>query len=155
MARSVKRVVLVLLAAAIAAFAAWMLWPRSLAGAFDFDQPFTLTVTELELQEDGRWTSGEPVSAAVEPGTPAAEAVRAALEEESYHLCLSTLTGDPLIDGTGDQIVSLYGSAGQEKNHLTLYAGNSRLNAGGRVVRGYFRDGAALCGELAAILRPE
>ena len=113
MARSVKRVVLVLLAAAIAAFAAWMLWPRSLAGAFDFDQPFTLTVTDLELQEDGRWTSGEPVSAAVEPETPAAEAVRAALEEESYHLCLSTLTGDPLIDGTGDQIVSLYGSAGQ------------------------------------------
>ena len=31
MARSVRRIVLVLLAAAIAAFAAWMLWPRSLA----------------------------------------------------------------------------------------------------------------------------
>ena len=30
MARSVKRVVLVLLAAAVLAFAAWMLWPRSL-----------------------------------------------------------------------------------------------------------------------------
>lgn len=32
MARSVKRVVLVLLAAAVLAFAAWMLWPRSLGG---------------------------------------------------------------------------------------------------------------------------
>ena len=30
MARSVKRVVLVLLAAAVLAFAAWMLWPLSL-----------------------------------------------------------------------------------------------------------------------------
>lgn len=57
MTRSVKRVVLVLLAAAVLAFAAWMLWPRSLGGAFAFDQPFTLTVTELEMQEDGSWTS--------------------------------------------------------------------------------------------------
>ena len=33
MARSVKRVVLVLLAAAVLAFAAWMLWPRSIGDA--------------------------------------------------------------------------------------------------------------------------
>ena len=32
MTRSVKRVVLVLLAAAVLAFAAWMLWPRSSGG---------------------------------------------------------------------------------------------------------------------------
>ena len=68
MARSVKRVVLVLLAAAVLAFAAWMLWPRSLGGAFAFDQPFTLTVTELEMQEDGSWTVKEPVSSVLEPG---------------------------------------------------------------------------------------
>lgn len=87
MARSVKRVVLVLLAAAVLAFAAWMLWPRSLGGAFAFDQPFTLTVTELEMQEDGSWTVKEPVSSVLEPGTPAAETVREALEGYSYHLC--------------------------------------------------------------------
>ena len=37
MARSVKRVVLVLLAAAILAFAAWMLWPRSLGDALELE----------------------------------------------------------------------------------------------------------------------
>ena len=37
MARSVKRVVLVLLAATILAFAAWMLWPRSLGDALDLE----------------------------------------------------------------------------------------------------------------------
>ena len=84
MTRSVKRVVLVLLAAAVLAFAAWMLWPRSLGGAFAFDQPFTLTVTELEMQEDGSWTVKEPVSSVLEPGTPAAETVREALEGNPY-----------------------------------------------------------------------
>ena len=37
MARSVKRVVLVLLAAAVLAFAAWMLWPRSIGDAVDLE----------------------------------------------------------------------------------------------------------------------
>ena len=37
MTRSVKRVVLVLLAAAVLAFAAWMLWPRSIGDAVDLD----------------------------------------------------------------------------------------------------------------------
>ena len=37
MTRSVKRVVLVLLAAAVLAFAAWMLWPRSIGDAVDLE----------------------------------------------------------------------------------------------------------------------
>lgn len=152
MARSVRRIVLVLLAAAILIFVAWMLWPRSLAGAFAFDQPFTLTVTELETQEDGSWTVKEPVSSVLEPGTPAAEAVRETLEGYSYHLCLASLTGDRLVP-IGEQSVFLDSVSDGKKDHLGLIAGSNRLGCGDRVVQGYFRDSTVLCQKLSAILR--
>ncbi len=153
-ARSVKRVVLVLLAAAVLAFAAWMLWPRSLGGAFAFDQPFTLTVTELEMQEDGSWTVKEPVSSVLEPGTPAAETVREALEGYSYHLCLSSLAGDRLVP-IGEQSVFLDSVSDGKKDHLGLIAGSNRLGCGDRGGQGYFRDSTVLCEQLSAILRGE
>ena len=154
MARGVRRIVLVLLAAALLAFAAWMLWPRSLGEAFAFDQPFTLTVTELETQEDGSWTVKEPVSSVLEPGTPAAEAVQEALEEYFYHLCLSSLTGDRL-GPIGEKCVFLDSVSDGKKDHLGLIAGSNKLGCGDRVVQGYFRDSAVLCQKLSAILRSE
>ena len=154
MARSVRRISLVLLAAAILIFAAWMLWPRSLGDAFAFDRPFALTVTELETQEDGSWTVKEPVSTVLEPGTPAAEAVREALEGYSYHLCLSSLTGDRLVP-IGEQSVFLDSVSDGKKDHLGLIAGSNRLGCGDRVVQGYFRDSTVLCQQLSAILRSE
>ena len=125
-----------------------------LGGAFAFDQPFTLTVTELEMQEDGSWTVKEPVSSVLEPGTPAAETVREALEGYSYHLCLSSLAGDRLVP-IGEQSVFLDSVSDGKKDHLGLIAGSNRLGCGDRVVQGYFRDSTVLCEQLSAILRGE
>ena len=54
MTRSVKRVVLVLLAAAVLAFAAWMLWPRSIGDAVDLEgEDFYGFLVTLDVR-DGR-----------------------------------------------------------------------------------------------------
>ena len=153
MARSVRRIVLVLLAAAIAAFAAWMLWPRSLAGAFAFDQPFTLTVTELETQEDRKLDrQGTGFLRPGAGGHRRQRPVRETLEGYSYHLCLASLTGDRLVP-IGEQSVFLDSVSDGKKDHLGLIAGSNRLGCGDRVVQGYFRDSTVLCQKLSTILR--
>lgn len=140
-----------LLGVALAAvlFAAWMLWPRPLAGAFDADQPFTVHVTDLGIRDGSAFIeTGDPV--AVEPGTPEAEAVKQALAGHSYHLCLDTLTGADSLDGIGTRKIALYG---QDGTGLNIFSGNTRIYCGGRYVRlDYWGKGrgAALCEELLA-----
>ena len=97
------------------------------------------------MQEDGSWTVKEPVSSVLEPGTPAAETVREALEGYSYHLCLSSLAGDRLVP-IGEQSVFLDSVSDGKKDHL---------GCGDRGVQGYFRDSTVLCEQLSAILRGE
>ena len=106
------------------------------------------------MQEDGSWTVKEPVSSVLEPGTPAAETVREALEGYSYHLCLSSLAGDRLVP-IGEQSVFLDSVSDGKKDHLGWIAGSNRLGCGDRGVQGYFRDSTVLCEQLSAILRGE
>ena len=106
------------------------------------------------MQEDGSWTVKEPVSSVLEPGTPAAETVREALEGYSYHLCLSSLAGDRLVP-IGEQSVFLDSVSDGKKDHLGLSAGSNRLGCGDRGGQGYFRDSTVLCEQLSAILRGE
>lgn len=106
------------------------------------------------MQEDGSWTVKEPVSSVLEPGTPAAETVREALEGYSYHLCLSSLAGDRLVP-IGEQSVFLDSVSDGKKDHLGLIAGSNRLGCGDRGVQGYFRDSTVLCEQLSAILQGE
>ena len=60
MARSVKRVVLVLLAAAVLAFAAWMLWPRSIGDAVDLEgEDFYGFLVTLDVRDGQSQTDSE------------------------------------------------------------------------------------------------
>ena len=159
MARSVKRVVLVLLAAAVLAFAAWMLWPRSLGGAFAFDQPFTLTVTELEMQEDGSWTVKEPVSSVLEPGTPAGRDCPGGAGGIFLPPVPLLLAGDRLVP-IGEQSVFLDSVSDGKKDHLGLIAGSEqhwrcRSTTGWSAGAIWQGQATVLCEQLSAILRGE
>ena len=135
------------LLAAAAVFAAWMLWPRPLAEAFDTQQPFTVHVMTFDVREGYPLiNTAEPLT--VEPGTPEAAAVRQVLAKQSWHLCLETLIGADSLEGLGDMTISLYGRDGAE---LSVFSGNSRISRDGRYVRlGYWGKprSAALCQEL-------
>ena len=140
--------------AAVLVFAAWMLWPRPLAEAFDTQQPFTVHVTTFDVREGYPFiNTAEPLT--VEPGTPEAAAVRQVLAEQSWHLCLETLIGADSLEGLGDMRISLYGRDGAE---LSVFSGNSRISCDGRYVRlGYWGKArsAALCEELLTALGME
>ena len=111
MTRSVKRVVLVLLAAAVLAFAAWMLWPRSLGGAFAFDQPFTLTVTELEMQEDGSWTVNDLLEELIQQSVSLVGKPVALMNKEDKVRAIRFLNqnGAFLVTKSGDKIAKYFG----------------------------------------------
>ena len=106
MARSVKRVVLVLLAAAVLAFAAWMLWPRSIGDAVDLEGEdlygflVTLNVRDGQSQTDSE-------SYTVSADSEQAEAILELLDQYTYHFCWDTLTGADVISEIGDIIVDL------------------------------------------------
>ena len=119
--------VLVILLAAAAGTAIWLLAPRNLAEIVDTAAP-----VELRVQRYDR----ENVELTVEPGTPEAAAVRQVLAEQSWHLCLETLIGADSLEGLGDMRISLYGRDGAE---LSVFSGNSRISRDGRYVRlGYW-----------------
>ena len=54
------------------------------------------------MQEDGSWTVKEPVSSVLEPGTPAAETVREALEGNPYVTGVSNVSTQ--FDGTAGKL---------------------------------------------------
>ena len=149
-----KKLLCGIVLAAVLVFAAWMLWPRPLAEAFDTQQPFTVHVMTFGVREGQAFiNTAEPLT--VEPGTPEAAAVRQVLAKQSWHLCLETLIGADSLEGLGDMQISLYGRDGVE---LCIFSGNSRISCDGRYVRlGYWGKAcsAALCEELLAALRME
>ena len=91
MARSVKRVVLVLLAAAVLAFAAWMLWPRSIGDAVDLEgEDFYGFLVTLDVRDGQSQTDSE--SYTVSADSEQAEAILELLDQYTYHFCWDTLT---------------------------------------------------------------
>ena len=117
------------LLAAAAVFAAWMLWPRPLAKAFDAEQGLAASVTASGVRDGRAWMdSSEQYD--LEEGCAA---LREVLEGYSYHLCLDTLTGENAIDGKGgtDHTVHLYNVSAQS----LISNGTARIFVDGRVYR--------------------
>lgn len=140
------------LLAAAAVFAAWMLWLRPLAKAFDAEQGLAASVTASGVRDGRAWMdSSEQYD--LEEGCAA---LREVLEGYSYHLCLDTLTGENAIDGKGgtDHTVHLYNVSAQS----LISNGTARIFVDGRVYRvGYLgsRRGTALNRDILAALRGE
>ncbi|MUU10800.1 Uncharacterised protein [uncultured Oscillibacter sp.] len=154
MARSVKRVVLVLLAAAVLAFAAWMLWPRSLGDALELeDSGLSAVILTAHVRNGKAYQEQEDYT--LPAGSDQAETVLDLLNQYSYHLCWDSLS-DP--SGISSGTTSIHLAGGRELQTLVVQNGSGKMLLNGRVVRiGYFGSGqaAALCEQLSAILRGE
>ena len=155
MARSVRRIVLVLLAAAIAAFAAWMLWPRSLEDALELEgADFYGFLITFDVQNGQNSTDSE--SYTVSADSEQAEAIRDLLDQYTYHFCWDTLADPNVISEVGDIIVDL--DSGELERGLSISNGTGKARVNGRVVRiGYFGNSqaATLCEQLASLLQNE
>ena len=156
MARSVRRIVLVLLAAAIAVFATWMLWPRSIGDAVALEgEDFYGFLVTLGVRDGQSQTDSE--SYTVSADSEQAEAIRDLLDQYTYHFCWDTLIDADVISEIGDVIVDLDASGDLERE-LSVSNGTGRARVNGRVVRiGYFGNSqaATLCEQLANLLRGE
>ena len=155
MARKLRNGILILLAAAAAAVAAWMLWPRSLEDALELEgADFYGFLITFDVQNGQNSTGSE--SYTVSAGSEQAEAVLDLLDQYTYHFCWDTLADPNVISEVGDIIVDL--DSGDLERGLSVSNGTGKAKVNGRVVRiGYFGSGraAALCEQLAAILRGE
>ena len=140
------------LLAVAAVFAAWMLWPRSLAKAFDAEQGLAASVTVFGVRDGKAWMdTSEQYD--LEEGCAR---WREALEGYSYHLCLDTLTGENAIDGKNgtDNSIHLYNVSAQS----LISNGTARIFVDGRVYRvGYLgsQRGTALNRDILSALRGE
>lgn len=137
--------------AAVVLFAAWMLWPRPLAGEFDAERQFAASVTKQGVRDGKLWMD---VSEQYE--LEGSTALQEVLECYSYHLCWDSLTGENAIDGRGGtyETLNLYNSGDEE----LISNGTSRLILNDRVVKvGYWGHGrgTALNQDLLAALRGE
>ena len=139
--------------AAAAVFAAWMLWPRSLAAAFDARGELSVTVitSGVEGVDMTSRPCGDVERYAVEAGSPQAGAIEKCLEGYSYHLCWESLTGESLIEDIGAVSVGLYGPEGD----LSVFSGTGKARLNGRTVRLAGGRSAVLCEELTVLLRGE
>ena len=153
MARRVRRIVLILLAAAVVAVAAWMLWPRSLEDALELeDADFYGFLITFDVQNGQNSTDSE--SYTVSADSEQAEAIRDLLDQYTYHFCWDTLADPNVISEVGDIIVDL--DSGDLERGLSVSNGTGKARVNGQVVRiGYFGNSqaATLCEQLAAILR--
>ena len=152
-ARKIRNGILILLAATILAFAAWMLWPRSLGDALELENSELGALILTAHVRDGK-AYQEQEDYTLPAGSDQAEAVLDLLEQYSYHLCWDSLTDPGGISVAGDVSVDLVG--GRELQTLSVYNGTGKARVNGRVVRiGYFGNSqaATLCEQLAAILR--
>lgn len=148
---SIQKTVLILLAAAVVAFAAWMLWPRSLGAAVEPRGGLSALVITSGVMDAQLYQDLEEY--AVEEDSPEAAALREILEGYAYHLCWESLTREQEISDIGSVTVQLNDSQG---NVLTVHSGTGKLFLRGQVVRtGYLgsAQAAALCGELTALLQ--
>lgn len=153
MAENIRRKIPVLVLAAVVLFTAWMLWPRSLAAAFDARGELSVTVitSGVEVVDMTSRPCGDVERYAVEAGSPQAGAIEKCLEGYSYHLCWESLTGESLIEDIGAVSVGLYGPEGD----LSVFSGTGKIRLNGRTVRLTGGRSADLCEKLRAALPGE
>lgn len=162
MARKLRNGILILLAAAVLAFALWMLWPRSLTGTLGLEgreiSASIVTTGWEEVRDEGNFYNRptmDMVRYALPAGSEGARAVLELLDGYTWHPCWDTLTGETSISGIGSLSVTLYDSQDAERA-FSVYSGTGKIWLNGRIVRlDYFGNGGAeaLCRELSAILR--
>lgn len=153
MAENIRRKIPVLVLAAVVLFTAWMLWPRSLAAAFDARGDLSVSVitsgVEVVDMTSKPWQDVETYT--VEAGSPEAAAVEKSLEGYSYRLCWDSLTGKSLIEDIGAVSVGLYSPEGD----LSVFSGTGKARLNGRTVRLTGGRSADLCEKLRAALPGE
>ena len=164
MARRLRNGILILLAAAVLAFALWMLWPRPLAGTLGLEgreiAASVLTSGWEEVRDEGNFYNRptmDMVRYALPAGSEGARAVLELLDGYTWHPCWDTLTGETSISGIGSLSVTLYDPQDAERE-FDVYSGTGKIWLNGRIVRlDYFGNGRAeaLSRELANLLRGE
>ena len=99
MSQIIRRMAVIVLAAAAAAMAAWMVWPRSLGDSFPWERGearASIIISGVKtVRDDGALLSlpyHDMESYTLSAGSPQAEAVMAVLEKYTWHPCLDTLT---------------------------------------------------------------
>lgn len=146
-----------MLAVAIVAFAAWMLWPRSIGGAVELEgREIAASIITSGIRDGEPYQEMEQYT--VRAGSGQAALVLDLLDQCSYHLCWDTLTGETSISDIGDLSVTLYSAQNDALLELSVYTGTGKARLNDRVVQiGYFGVGeaAALCQALADLLRAE
>ena len=164
MARKLRNGILILLAAAVLAFALWMLWPRSLTGTLGLEgreiAASVLTSGWEEVRDEGNFYNRptmDMVRYALPAGSEGARAGLELLDGYTWHPCWDTLTGETSISGIGSLSVTLYDPQDAERE-FDVYSGTGKIWLNGRIVRlDYFGNGRAeaLSRELANLLRGE
>ena len=164
MARGLRNGILILLAAAVLAFALWMLWPRSLAGTLGLEgreiAASVLTSGWEEVRDEGNFYNRPTMDMeryALPAGSEGARAVLELLDGYTWHPCWDTLTGESSISGICSLSVTLYDPQDTERE-FDVYSGTGKIWLNGRIVRlDYFGNGTAeaLSRELANLLRGE
>ena len=154
----------VLLAAVIAAFAAWMLWPRSLTETLDLEgreiAVSVLTTGWEEVRDEGNFYNRPAMDMeryTLPAGSERSRAVLEKLAGYTWHPCWDTLTGETALSGIGNLSVTLYDPLDAERE-FSVYSGTGKIRLNGEIVRlDYFGNGAAetLSRELANLLRSE
>lgn len=162
MARKLRNGLLILLAAAALAFAAWMLWPRPLTDTLDLEDReiagSILTSGWEEVRDEGNFYNQPTMDMeryTLPTGSEQAQAVLDLLDGYTWHPCWDTLTGETAISGIGDLSVMLYDPRDAEQE-FAVYSGTGKIRLNGRIVRlDYFGSGAAaeLSRELASVLQ--
>ena len=162
MARKLRNGILILLAAAVLAFALWMLWPRSLTGTLGLEgreiSASIVTTGWEEVRDEGNFYNRPTMDMeryALPAGSEQALAVLALLDGYTWHPCWDTLSGETSLSGIGSLSVTLYDPRDAERE-FAVYSGTGKIRLNGRIVRlEYFGNGTAeeLSQELAGLLR--
>ena len=133
MARKLRNGILILLAAAVLAFALWMLWPRSLTGTLGLEgreiAASVLTSGWEEVRDEGNFYNRptmDMVRYALPAGSEGARAVLELLDGYTWHPCWDTLTGETSISGIGSLSVTLYDPQDAERE-FDVYSGTGKI----------------------------
>ena len=164
MARKLRNGLLILLAAVIMTFAAWMLWPRPLTGTLDLEgREISVSIVTTgweEVRDEGNFYNRPAMDMeryTLPAGSEQSRAVLEKLDGYTWHPCWDTLTGETNISGIGCLSVTLYDPQDAERE-FDVYSGTGKIRLNGRIVRlDYFGNGRAeaLSRELANLLRGE
>lgn len=155
---NLRRVLISLLAAAVLAFAAWMLWPRSVGEAVNL-KGREISVSIITSNPEGTGEQNQPAmdmeQSTIQAGSGQAALILELLDQCSYHLCWDTLADASSVSGLGQFQVYLYDTRDGDRE-LSVSSGTGKAFLNGQVVRiGYFGSGRAaqLCEDLSSIVR--